>query len=151
MAFKCLNQNAIVCIPDFAGVIRWSSDDPCALVVEHTFTDFLFVTHQHRHALPVHCVLNTASVVRTDRTQLRTGRIEADVKHFVSMVFHRADALSLFHIPQFDSVVSGRSGHLVSTEFKLCVRQFTVVAYKCTHAISRPYVPNLSSVVKWCS
>jgi len=151
MPFKCLHKNPIICIPHFTGIVRRSCYDACALVVEHALADFLFVADQDRHALSVHGVLNAPGVVRTDGTQLGTRGVETHVQYLVSVIFHGADALPLFHVPQFDRVVCGCSCNLITTEFELRVGQFAVVPHKCAHAVTRPNIPNFGSIVKRCS
>lgn len=103
---------------------------------------------QDRHALAVHGVVDPAGVVRTDRTQLGPRGVEAHVQHLVSVVLHRADALALFYVPQFDCVVRRGSCDLVTAELKLRVGQFAVVPHECAHAVSRPDVPDFGCVVK---
>lgn len=64
------------------------------------------------------------------------------------MVFHRADTLALFHVPEFDGVVRGGCRHLVAAELELSVGQLTVVPHERAHAVSRADVPDFGSVVE---
>lgn len=104
--------------------------------------------NQHRHALPIHGVLNPAGVVGTDGTQLGASGIKTNIQNFVGVVFHGADALALLHVPEFDGVVRRCCSHLVAAELELRVGQLAVVAHEGAHAVPRADVPDFGGVVE---